>query len=113
MKTYIYGAIIIVITVLSLATAFFVRQTSVKAKEVSELKQINSGMRIELTKLSTAYLELVKVKTYSISLAPNINSKMATAFGSMRDVVFQYYFTMDGNKLIVKPDSVYEIRKLE
>ena len=57
------------------------------------------------SQLADAFNDLRKQKTYSISLSPTIETKISSILGSSRQLTFQYYFTMDGNTIGLKPDS--------
>ena len=70
-----------------------------------QLKEIE----VSLQSLSDSFSEISKQKTYSISLAPNIVNKNTAAFGKVSSVTLQYYFSMDGNKIELLPDSVKTI----
>ena len=70
-----------------------------------QLKEIE----VSLQSLSDSFSEISKKKTYSISLAPNIVNKNTAAFGKVSSVTLQYYFSMDGNKIELLPDSVKTI----
>ncbi|MDL2262728.1 hypothetical protein LJC11_04410 [Bacteroidales bacterium OttesenSCG-928-I21] len=47
----------------------------------------------------------------SFTISPEITNKVTSAFGSTKNVTLQYYFTLDGQAMIVKPDSTYCIVK--
>lgn len=61
--------------------------------------------------LSDSFYMLSKQRTYSISLAPNINTKVSSVLGSSKQLTLQYYFSMDGNSIELKPDSVLTLKK--
>lgn len=110
-KLIITLSIAIVIATLSFFTFSLKNQLETAKKE-------NVAMRVEIKKLNLSYEELAKSffnlskqRTYSISLAPNINSKISSTFGSSKNLTFQYYFTMDGNKLEIMPDSTFILKK--
>ena len=63
--------------------------------------------------LSASFEEISKQKNYSISLSPNINTKLNSTFGATKNMTFQYFFTMDGNKIELKPDSTLTLIKKE
>lgn len=84
----------------------------------SNLKIENERLTTELGSLNTNYYlladafgKLSKQKTYQISLAPNITNKVNSTFGSTKQVTFQYYFSMDGNKMELLPDSTIILKK--
>ena len=70
-----------------------------------QLKEIE----VSLQSLSDSFSEISKQKTYSISLAPNIVNKNTAAFGKVSSVTLQYYFSMDGNRIELLPDSTKTI----
>lgn len=70
-----------------------------------EIKEISASLQ----SLSNSFSEISKMKTYSISLAPNIVNKNTAAFGKVANVTLQYYFSMDGNKIELFPDSTATI----
>jgi len=48
----------------------------------------------------------------SFAISPAIHNKVNSAFGSTKNVTLQYYFTIDGEAILVnKADSVYTILK--
>ncbi|HXK74095.1 MAG TPA: hypothetical protein PLL08_04195 [Bacteroidales bacterium] len=70
-----------------------------------EIKEIGASLQ----SLSNSFSEISKMKTYSISLAPNIVNKNTAAFGKVANVTLYYYFSMDGNKIEISPDSTKTI----
>ena len=70
-----------------------------------EIKEISASLQ----SLSDSFSDISKQKTYSISLAPNIVNKNTAAFGNVANVTLQYYFSMDGNKIELFPDSTATI----
>lgn len=113
MKTYIYLAISAVLAAAILSAVFFQQENKRQKKENTELRADLKILTTAYTKLSASFQEVAKLKTYSVSLAPNINNKVISTFGSTKNVTLQYYFTMDGNKIEAKADSIYEMRRLE
>lgn len=105
MKKYIYIAIALVIAGLA-ASTFFYQQKAVLVQNQNELLNKNlKTMQLNYNTLAFVYGKLLKQKNYSISLSPNINNKVNSTFGSAKNLTFQYYFTMNGNKIELQPDS--------
>ena len=100
---------IILISVFACLFAASVTLNVISLKENSrknkELKQLGAAYQ----SLSDSFSEISKQKTYSISLAPNIVNKNTAAFGKVSNITLQYYFSMDGNKIELLPDSVKTI----
>ena len=84
------------------ANIILINENLRKNKQLEELE-------VSLESLSDSFSEISKQKTYSISLAPNIVNKNTAAFGKVSSVTLQYYFSMDGNKIELLPDSVKTI----
>ena len=84
------------------ANIILINENLRKNKQLEELE-------VSLESLSNSFSEISKQKTYSISLAPNIVNKNTAAFGKVSSVTLQYYFSMDGNKIELLPDSVKTI----
>ena len=84
------------------ANIILLKKNSRKNKQLEELE-------VSLQSLSDSFSEISKQKTYSISLAPNIINKNTAAFGKVANVTLQYYFSMDGNKIELLPDSTKTI----
>ena len=84
------------------ANVILLKENSRKNKEIKEISA-------SLQSLSNSFSEISKQKTYSISLAPNIVNKNTAAFGKVANVTLQYYFSMDGNKIEILPDSTATI----
>ena len=101
-KIALYLSLAIAVT----STALLFRENVNLRKDKKELVSVNAS-------LSESLAAALKIKNYSISLAPSINNKVTSAFGSTKNVTFQYFFKMDGNTLEVKPDSVLYVQKLE
>lgn len=109
--TTIYIAIIIL--GLSVAIFAFNFELQKQKKENTELRQSNAKLSQSFLDLSKAFQDIVKLKTYSISLSPNVTNHVSPVFGSAKNLTLQYFFTMDGNKIQVKADSIFEVRKLQ
>lgn len=86
------------------ANVILLKENSRKNKEIKEISA-------SLQSLSNSFSEISKMKTYSISLAPNIVNKNTAAFGKVSSVTLQYYFSMDGNKIELLPDSTKTIEE--
>jgi len=84
------------------ANVILIKENSRKNKQLEELE-------VSLQSLSDSFSEISKQKTYSISLAPNIVNKNTAAFGNVANVTLHYYFSMDGNKIELLPDSTKTI----
>ena len=54
---------------------------------------------------------LSELKTYQITLSPNVTNKLNTTFGSQKQITMQYYFTMDGNSIELKPDTTINLTR--
>ena len=102
---------ILIIGSLMFSTFTFKEKYQVQKSENEILKAELTDLNVTYSQLASAFFELSKKKTYSISLAPNINSKINSTFGSAKNLTFQYYFTMDGNKLEILPDSTFVLKK--
>lgn len=113
MKPYI----IIILCLLCLIGGFYLSNQIDKKIIASKTAQIqtleNESIRMAdvIEKQSATIQDLRKVKTYQISLSPNVNTKVATTFGSAKEITIQYYFTMDGNKMELTPDSTIYLKK--
>jgi len=111
MKLFLKRAIPYVIFVALATVGFFiVRENTLLRKNNKFLTEANKELSDNLT-------AALKIKTYAITLAPEINNKVTSAFGSTKNVTFQYFFKMDGNTLDVgkelKPDSVLYVQRVE
>lgn len=109
---------IIIDAVFALCLGYFVMQTlnykqkyQVQKENAEMLEEMVIDLRDSYNALSESVEKLSKQKTYSISLAPNVNSKVVSTLGSSKNLTFQYYFTMDGNKLEILPDSAFVLKK--
>lgn len=109
MKTF--KIIMQVVVVLALVGSIGVNALTINLLKERD-RQINK-FQVQLENLTETIEALSKSKTYGITLAPNIVNKNTTAFGKMQNLTIQYYFTMDGNRIEVTPDSVYTIIKKE
>ena len=65
----------------------------------------------QITELSANLKNAINKTAISFSIAPEITNKVTSAFGSTKNVTLQYYFTLDGQAIIMKPDSIYYIEK--
>ena len=79
--------------------------------EKSELTQRLNEQAESLKGLFDVYVKLAQKENYSISLNPKIDTKFNSTFGSTKQVTMQYYFTMDGNAIELKPDSTILLKK--
>lgn len=102
LKIIIISVVACILAVSISANVILIKETSRKNKQLEELE-------VSLQSLSDSFSEISKQKTYSISLAPNIVNKNTAAFGKVANVTLQYYFSMDGNKIEVLPDSTKTI----
>ena len=111
MTKYVYLIGAIIIAGLMASTGFFYNKFHY---ERQQNRLLNSNL-VEFGKiydsLAKSYKELAGKTNYAITLAPNINSKIASTFGTSKNLTFQYYFTMDGNKIEIEPDSTKLIKK--
>lgn len=102
LKLIIISVVACILAVSISANVILIKETSRKNKQLEEFK-------VSLQSLSDSFSEISKQKTYSISLAPNIVNKNTAAFGKVANVTLQYYFSMDGNKMEILPDSTKTI----
>ena len=79
--------------------------------EKTELTQRLNEQAESLKGLFDVYVKLSEKENYSISLSPKIDTKFNSTFGSTKQVTMQYYFTMDGNAIELKPDSTILLKK--
>jgi hypothetical protein len=100
---------LIIIAVVACIFAASISANVILIKENSRKNKQLESFEISLQSLSDSFSEVSKQKTYSISLAPNIVNKNTTAFGKVSSVTLQYYFSMDGNKIELLPDSTKTI----
>lgn len=110
---------IMTIVIILMFVSFGVSSLLLASKNKALRVEINKK-EVQITELSEAFIslsksfhELEKRKTYSISLSPNINNKVNSAFGNTKNVSLQYYFSMDGAKIELEADSVYQVTKIE
>ena len=102
LKIIIIAVVACILTASISANVILIKETSRKNKQLE-------AFEISLQSLSDSFSEVSKQKTYSISLAPNIVNKNTAAFGKVANVTLQYYFSMDGNKMEILPDSTKTI----
>lgn len=100
---------LIIIAVVACILAASISANVILLKENSRKKKQLESFEASLESLSDSFSEISKMKTYSISLAPNIVNKNTAAFGKVANVTLQYYFSMDGNKIELLPDSTKTI----
>lgn len=113
MKIYIYAASALLIAGLILSVIWMSGEIKNQKNDNEFLRTQNESLSQSLATLSVSFDEARKQKTYAITLAPNVNSKISAVFGSAKQLTLQYYFTMDGNSMEVQPDSVYEVRRVD
>lgn len=111
MKNGILYTLIILLTVASGAAVLNYNKAKQQSKIIETLTDQVSKITEYSQILANELKEARKVKTYQISLAPNVNTKVATTFGSAKEITIQYYFTMDGNKIELVPDSTVYLKK--
>ena len=100
---------LIIISVVACILAASISANVILIKETSRKNKQLEDFKVSLQSLSDSFSDISKQKTYSISLAPNIVNKNTAAFGKVSSVTLQYYFTMDGNKIELLPDSTKTI----
>ncbi len=100
---------IIIIAVVACILAASISANVILIKENSRKNKQLEEFEVSLQSLSDSFSEISKQKTYSISLAPNIVNKNTAAFGKVANVTLYYYFSMDGNKIEISPDSTKTI----
>ena len=103
---YIWKTLSATIIIVGLAICIFL-----VARENMLLRTNNKFLTEQNQKLTASLQEALKIKHFSIALAPTINNKVNSAFGSTKNVTLQYYFQMDGNTLEIMPDSIFTISK--
>ena len=113
MKTNLIIAVIAASILMGLifSTLFYKNKYDNQLIENTTIKKNFTELNSSYYSLANSYQKLLNQKTYSISLAPTIDTKVTSTFGSTKYITLQYYFTMDGNKLELKPDSVYTLSK--
>ena len=107
---YIFAIALIISVVGNLALHQALDRADKENKVLSN--QVNT-LTFSLSTLSEEFKKLSARERYSISLAPTISSKVTSTFGSTKNVTLQYFFTMDGNRLEIKPDSVYQVSRID
>ena len=100
---------IIIIAVVACILAASISANVILIKENSRKNKQLEDLEVSLQSLSDSFSDISKQKTYSISLAPNIVNKNTAAFGKVSNITLQYYFSMDGNKIELLPDSTKTI----
>ena len=100
---------LIIIAVVACILAASIAANVILIKENLRKNKQLKDFEVSLQSLSDSFSEVSKQKTYSISLAPNIVNKNTAAFGKVANVTLQYYFSMDGNKIELLPDSTKTI----
>lgn len=74
------------------------------------LKSQVEAQEVAIDQLGEAVSDIAKQRTLSLEINPSIENRVTSAFGSTKNVTLQYYFTIDGNSIITKPDSIYNIQ---
>ncbi len=110
-KIAIYLILALVIAGLVFSTFFYRSLYIEQQKQVKAQANELTVMQELYRDLSDSFFMLSKQRTYSISLAPNINTKVSSVLGSSKQLTLQYYFTMDGNSIELKPDSILTLKK--
>ena len=113
MKTSLTISIVAVLLGLTTTAYVFNAELQKQKKENAELLKTNAKLSQAVLDFSKSFQDIAKLKTYSISLAPNVTNHVSPVFGSAKNLTLQYYFTMDGNAIQVKADSVYEKRRIQ
>jgi len=98
-------AAVVIIAVLLFATFTYKEKSENLQVDKENLQADLDDRSLTYSQLADAFNDLRKQKTYSISLSPTIDTKINSVLGSSRQLTFQYYFTMDGNTIGLKPDS--------
>jgi hypothetical protein len=96
--------------ILIILSAVFAGSTITLIGVNKSLKSQISSQEVAIEQLSDAVSDIAKQRTLSLEINPSIENKVTSAFGSTKNVTLQYYFTIDGNSIITKPDSIYNIR---
>ena len=110
-KISIYLITALVIAGLVFTTVFY-RSLYIEQQKQVKAQQSELAIMQELYRdLSDSFNMLSKQRTYSISLAPNIHTTVSSVLGSSKQLTLQYYFSMDGNSIELKPDSVLQFKK--
>lgn len=113
MKTNLTIAIIASVLLMGLvfSTITYKKMYEKQKTETENVQKQLTDYSFQFSQLVESFQSLSKQKTYSISLAPTIDTKVTSTFGSTKYITLQYFFTMDGNKMELKPDSVYALSK--
>jgi len=113
MKTNLTIAIVAAVLLMGLvfSTITYKNMYEKQKTETENVQKQLTDYSFQFNQLVESFQTLSKQKTYSISLAPSIDTKVNSTFGSTKNITLQYFFTMDGNKLELKPDSVYTLTK--
>lgn len=91
----------------------FITLSIVLGIEVYKFKKETERQQLVIEQLTESIESISKVKAIQLAIYPHIENKVNTTFGSSKNVTLQYYFTIDGNSLLVKPDSIYELTKIQ
>ena len=109
---------VIISAVILAAFGFFIVQNANLRQKYNVQKEQNEMLQESLQNLDSAfnniagtYEVLSRLKTYSISLSPQIDTKVNSVLGSSKQLTFQYFFTMDGNAIKLSPDSTFILKK--
>lgn len=84
-----------------------------KVVEIRTLKEVIETQENSINELNHAIDKISEVKAIQLSIHPNIENRISSAFGSTKGVTIQYYFTIDGNTMQLLPDSIYEVMKIQ
>jgi len=84
--------------------------SSLSVLTAKQSKQIKFQQE-QLTALQKNLSKALGQTAISFSISPTIKNSVTSAFGSTKNVTLQYYFTLDGKAMIVKPDSIYHVLK--
>jgi hypothetical protein len=113
MKTNIIILAVCFVLIAIAATITINYQQKYEAQKIENqsLKSDFDRLSISFYSLANSLSDLSKQKTYAISLNPTVETKISSVLGSSRQLTFQYYFTMDGNSIELKPDSTIVLKK--
>lgn len=113
MKTNLTIAIIAAVLLMGLvfSTITYKNMYEKQKTETENVQKQLTDYSFQFNQLVESFKTLSKQKTYSISLSPNVETKINSTFGSSKNVTLQYYFSMDGNKIELKPDSTFEFTR--
>lgn len=110
--TSLLGIIAVLLLLVLLFATFTYKEKADNLQIDKENLQADLADRaLTYSQLADAFNDLRKQKTYSISLSPTINTKISSVLGSSKQLTFQYYYTMDGNTIGLKPDSIIVLKK--